>query len=88
MNNNGIVLDKLKRKLCYRGHVFFEAVGPDVIVSVLDYLKEYNPLYNDITIDSNYSHVNLSHEDVENNENDYQSDFSQLEETEDPLDEH
>ena len=67
---------------------FFEAVRPDVIVSVLDYLKEYNPLYNDITIDSNYSHVNLSHEDVENNENDYQSDFSQLEETEDPLDEH
>ena len=30
-DSNGIVMVKLKRKLMYRGHVYFEAVRPDVV---------------------------------------------------------
>ena len=71
MDNNGVVLVKLKRKLCYKGHIIFEPVRPDVIVSVLDYLKEHNPLYSNITIDSNCSNVNFSPDNSENKESDY-----------------
>ena len=42
---------KLKRKLVYRGHVYFEAVSPDAVRSALQYLKMNNPLYSDILID-------------------------------------
>ena len=42
---------KLKRKLMYRGHVYFEAVSPDTVRSALQYLKLNNPLYSDIEID-------------------------------------
>ena len=50
-DSNGILMVKLKRKLMYRGHVYFEAVSPDVVLSALQYLKQYNPLYFDIEID-------------------------------------
>ena len=49
---NVLVL-KLKRKLMYRGHVYFEPVRPDIIVDLLNYFKEHNPLYNNVTIDLN-----------------------------------
>ena len=42
---------KLKLKLVYRGHVYFEAVSPDLVRSALQYLKLNNPLYSDIVID-------------------------------------
>ena len=35
---------KLKRKLIYRGHVYFEAVSPDVVRSAPQYLKLNNPI--------------------------------------------
>lgn len=41
---------KLKRKLSFCGHVYFEAVCPEFINQALLYLKKYNPLYQDITI--------------------------------------
>ena len=47
-DSNGIVMIKLKRKLLYRGHVYFEAVSPDLVRSALEYLKMNNPLYGDI----------------------------------------
>ena len=50
-DSNGIVMIKLKRKLVYRGHVYFEAVSPDAVRSALEYLKMNNPLYYDILID-------------------------------------
>ena len=84
---NGIVMLKLKRKLIYRGHVFFEAVRPDVILTVLQYLKLSNFLYEDITIDESQISNNLLFlEDEEEmpllieNEN-------QQEDSENPLDE-
>ena len=50
-DSNGIIMVKLKRKLVYRGHVYFEAVSPDLVWSALQYLKLNNPLYSDIVID-------------------------------------
>ena len=50
-DSNGIIMVKLKRKLVYRGHVYFEAVRPDMVRSALQYLKINNPLYSDIIID-------------------------------------
>ena len=50
-DSNGIVMVKLKRKMVYRGHVYFEAVSPDLVRSALQYLKLNNPLYSDIVID-------------------------------------
>ena len=44
-NNNGIVLVKLKRKLEYNGHVYFESVRPQFINDLLHYLKINNHLY-------------------------------------------
>ena len=33
---------KLKRKMVYKGHVFFEAVSPDLVKCALNYLKQNN----------------------------------------------
>ena len=37
---NGLAVVKSKRKLCYRGHVYFESVRPELIYQALTYLKE------------------------------------------------
>ena len=50
-DSNGIIIVKLKRKLQYRGHVYFESVRPNFILRFLQYLKLNNPLYHDIEID-------------------------------------
>ena len=50
IDSNGLILLKLKRKLCYRGHVLFEPVRPDVVKETLNYLKQNNSLYSDIEI--------------------------------------
>ena len=34
-DSNGLIAVKLKRKLCYRGHVYFEAVRPDLVHQAL-----------------------------------------------------
>ena len=41
---------KLKRKLVYRGHVYFESVRPSIIFRALKFLKKNNPLYYGIDI--------------------------------------
>ena len=41
---------KLKLRLAYRGHVYFEPVSPEVVRSALQYLKSKNRLYHDILI--------------------------------------
>ena len=47
---SGIVLLKFKRKFQFRGHVYFEAVRPEFIMTVINRLKA-NILYKDIQID-------------------------------------
>ena len=42
---------KLKRKIQFRGHVYFEAVRPEFVMTALNWLKAYNILYKDIQID-------------------------------------
>ena len=51
VDSNGVVMVKFKRKLKYRGHVYFESVRPDIILRLLQYLKLNNSLYHDIEID-------------------------------------
>ena len=49
-DNNGIVIVKLKRKLEYRGHVYFESVRPNFIMRLQQYLKLNNSPYHDTEI--------------------------------------
>ena len=49
-DSNRIVIVKLKRKLQCRGHAYFESVRPNFIMTLLQYLKLNNSLYNDIEI--------------------------------------
>ena len=58
-DSNGIVMIKLKRKMNYRCHVYFEAVSPDTVQRALEYLKSNNPLYHDIVIDIGQIPANL-----------------------------
>ena len=72
-DSNGIVMVKLKRKLMYRGHVYFESVRPDLVKQVLYYLKRNNHLYEDIIIDE--AHISavvfrrMIHDQLEEQEN-------------------
>ena len=70
-NSNGIVMVKLKRKLMYRGHVYFESVRPDLVKQVLYYLKRNNHLYQDIIIDK--AHISGELLSLEDGQNDTQS---------------
>ena len=64
-HSSGIIMLTLKRKLQFRGHVYFQAVRPQLILNALRRLQMNNPLYeNTITnltnIDSqltNFSHL-------------------------------
>ena len=50
-DSNGIVMVKLKRKLSFYGHVYFEAVSPDLVNLALTYIKDNNHLYSYKVID-------------------------------------
>ena len=47
---SSIILLKLKRKLQSRGHVYFQPVRPEFIMTALNWLTANNPLYKDIQI--------------------------------------
>ena len=49
--SSGIILLKLKRKLQFRGHVYYQAVRPEIVLNALNWLKANNELYKTITID-------------------------------------
>lgn len=49
-----VVPMKIKRKLCYKGHYMYEYVRPAKGLAALEWLKENNPLYGDITINSDW----------------------------------
>ena len=86
---SGIIMLKLKRKLEFRGHVYFQAVRPQFILSALNWLKLNNPLYNSITINiENISSGFANFEDVGKNDDCSLNDidkFGQIEEIDDPL---
>ena len=48
---SGIIMLKLKRKMEFRGHVYFQAVRPQLILNALMWLKMNNSLYDNICID-------------------------------------
>ena len=52
-HSNGLLLLKLKRKLVYKGHVYFEPVRPQLISELLQYLKNNNQFYSNVAIDLN-----------------------------------
>ena len=51
---------KLKRKFKLTGHVYFQAVRPELIQQVLNWFKVHNPLYKDILVDINNINSNLT----------------------------
>ena len=49
-DSNGLVVVKLKSKLNYQGHVYFEADRPETVFHSLLYLRQNSALYSDIEI--------------------------------------
>ena len=92
IDSNGLILLKLKRKLCYRGHVLFESVRPDIVQTALNYLKQNNPLYNNVEININNIPIDLlSLEEIpilREEELDLTNEADNLEEVENPLDQY
>ena len=87
-DSNGLVVVKLKRKLNYQGHVYFEAVRPGTVFHALLYLRQNNALYNDIEIILDNIPSDLLSLSAEN-ENDKTVERSDcLEEDQNPLDLH
>ena len=64
---SGIILLKLKRKLQFRGHDYFQPVRPEFIMTTLNWLTANNHLYKDIQIDCGNIDVQLT--GVAHNEN-------------------
>ena len=90
IDNNGLILLKLKRKLCYRGHLF-EPVRPDVVKETLNYLKQNNSLYSDIEINIGNIPLNLLSLDEipivrEDSPDSHPDQSNNLEEIDNPLD--
>ena len=56
---SGIIMLKLKRKLKFRGHVYFQAVRPQLIENALNWLKQKNPLYCNVTTNMNNIDIDL-----------------------------
>ena len=50
VDNDGVVLVKLKRKIEFKGHVYFESVRPRFVEIALNYLKEHNHFYSNVLI--------------------------------------
>ena len=67
-DSNGLLIVKLKCRLEYKGHVYFESVRPYVINQLLQYLKLNNELFSDIEIDISHipssliEMINVDHE--------------------------
>ena len=48
--DNEILFVRLKRKLIFNGHVYFESVCPHFVEAALNYLKLFNPFHSDVLI--------------------------------------
>lgn len=86
---SGIIMLKLKRKLVFKGHVYFKAVRPDFVLNALQWLKQNNPLYANITIMVENVSLNLTQSlscGSTNDENKKsEEEQNELEENDDPL---
>ena len=49
-DSSGIIMLKLKRKLQFRGHVYFQAVRLEVVLHALQWLQRNNELYQNVAI--------------------------------------
>ena len=49
-NCEEVILVKLKGKLSFKGHVYFEAVRPRIVRAALWFLQKVNPRYQDVLI--------------------------------------
>ena len=58
--SSGIIRLELKRKLQFRGHVYFQGVRPQFLQEALCWLKDNNPLNQDIVIDFTNFDENLT----------------------------
>jgi hypothetical protein len=100
-DRSGIILLKLKRKLQFRGYVYFQAVRPQFVISALNWLIANNPLYRNIeiqceNINSDLTNLNCPDTDQENigEPLQLQSNINRelcnedVEEQDDPLNEH
>ena len=74
--SSGIILLKLKRKLQFKGHVYFQAVRSNLILNALHWLQANNPLYENTVIDLN----NIDHrlKSIGDHENENESDETHL----------
>ena len=64
---SGIIMLKLKRKVEFKGHVYFQAVRPQMILHALNWLRINNPLYSNISINiSNIDDtlITLQHDEI------------------------
>ena len=47
-NCEEVILVKLKRKLSFKGHVYFEQARPGRVRGALEFLQKVNPLYQEV----------------------------------------
>ncbi|CAB3982978.1 Hypothetical predicted protein [Paramuricea clavata] len=98
-DRSGIILRKLKRKLQFRGHVYFQAVRPQFVINALNWLVANNPLYRNIeiqcdNINPELTNLNCPVTDQENIDEHLQTNVNRellnedAEEQDDPLNEH
>ena len=98
-DRSGIILLKLKRKLQFRGHVYFQAVRPQFVIRALNWLLANNPLYRNIEIQCDnispeLTNLNCPVTDQENIDEHLQTNINRellnedAEEQDDPLNEH
>ena len=64
-DSSGLIFVKLKKKLSFDGHVYFDSVCPERIKCALLYLKVNNKFYKDIEIDIENIPAELLHLDQE-----------------------
>ena len=62
IDDSNILFIKLKKKLSFKSHVFSEAVRPDYVVQLLNYLKSVNLLYKDVYIRQFFENINNNEE--------------------------
>ena len=61
---------KLKRKLQFGGYVYFQAIWPELIQQVPNWLKVHNPLYKDLIIIADITNIDSNLTALQNDADD------------------
>ena len=92
---SSIIMLKLKRKLEFRGHVYFQAVRPQLVENALNWLVQNNPLYSNVITDMSNIDQNLKNLQQNNTSTDFNAsekilpdEDNEIEENDDPLNTH